>query len=346
MTMGEPDRPAHLLDEAAGGQAADARPGRTDGLRPRLPLRRLATAQPTPAALALAAILAIVAIVTPAARTYGGTTLLLASFIPLTLASIAQMFIIAIGDIDLGIGQFLGLINGIAVVLLPAHPALGILALIGGVAGYLLMGLVVHLRKAPAIVVTLGASFVWLGCALLLLPAPGGTAPGYLVRAMNLTPPIVPYPIIFFVVLGIVAVLLLRRWRGGKIIRGIGGSPSGVRRAGISVGWGVLAAYLLAGCFAVLAGLAISGVATSGDANIGTDYTLNTIAAVVLGGGQLAGGKVSGAGTVLGALVVGLIGAVLAFLHIDAAYDFAAEGLVLLIVVSLRLLGSRRAVLG
>lgn len=307
-------------------------------------LREFVSARSTPAGVALAAMLIVVGVLSPDSRTYSGATLLLSSLVPLALAALAQLFVIALGDIDLGIGKFVGLVNAVAVTILVKNTFLGALALVGGVVLYILMGLLIHLRRAPAIVITLGASFVWLGLALVLLPSPGGTAPSYLMAAVSFNVPLVPYPIVLFAGMIVVAALVLRRSLLGSTILGLGSSKRGARRSGIKVWRGVAVAYGLAGVCAVLAGLAITGVATSGDVSVGSGYTLNTIAAVILGGGQFSGGRVSGMGTVLGAIVVGLVGAVLSLVGISSSYDFGVEGLLLLVFVSLRWILSRRQV--
>lgn len=305
--------------------------------------RRVSLMRAAPAALALAILLILVSVVNPTVRSYSGATLLLSTFVPLALAAIAQMFVMAVGDIDLGIGKFVGLVNAIAVTILAKDALEGVAVLAAGVLAYIAMGLIVYTRRAPAIVVTLGASFVWLGVALLLLPSPGGTAPQYLVQAVSFVTPAIPYPIVLFIALGVVVSMVLLRTPVGSLVRGVGGSKQAIRRAGGSEGAGIVIAYGVAGCFAVLAGLAITGVATSGDVTVGSGYTLNTIAAVILGGGRFSGGQVSAAGTILGALVVGLVGTALSFVHISSTYDFGVEGLLLLAVVSLRWALQRRS---
>ncbi|MDH5798334.1 MAG: ABC transporter permease, partial [Paracoccaceae bacterium] len=112
--------------------------------------------------------------VQPRAMSYFGVNLVLQYAVPITLATIAQMFIITVNDLDLSIGAFVGLVACIGATLLADTPLLGLLALAACVAAYAGLGALIHWRNLPSIVVTLGMSFVWLGIAVLVLPTPGG----------------------------------------------------------------------------------------------------------------------------------------------------------------------------
>ncbi|MGH3321001.1 MAG: ABC transporter permease [Streptosporangiaceae bacterium] len=291
---------------------------------------------------ALIAILIVIFELNPAASSYTGLSLLLAYAIPLMLAATAQMFIIAAGDIDLGIGSFIGLINALSVTLLARHPGFGALALAGCVLAYAFMGVFVHLRGLPGIVVTLSAGFVWLGIAIFLLPTPGGAAPSWLAGILGAQVPFVPLPIVIAVVLALVVHLLVFRTSYGAILRGAGGNPRAVARMGWSLLGTRAALYGLAGLFGVLAGLAVTGVTTSGDANVGASYTLLSIASVILGGGEFGGGRISAVGAVVGAITLSLVGTLLAFLNVSSDYQIGVQGVILLAVLAARAFDRRR----
>ena len=124
-----------------------------------------------------------------------GLGLLLGTAVPLVLVSYGQMFVVGRSEIDLGIGAFAGLTNVISATLLVEKPLLGIAALAAGLAGYGLLGWVIHVRKIPALVATLGSAFVWTGLGYVLQPAPGGSSPEWLAAIFNLSIPILPLPI-------------------------------------------------------------------------------------------------------------------------------------------------------
>jgi ribose transport system permease protein len=217
-----------------------------------------------------------------------------------------------------------------------------VLILALAIAAYALIGIIIHLRDLPSIVVTLGMSFVWGGLAVLILPAPGGTAPVWLRSLMTAATPVVPLAIVASVVIAIVAHFVVMRSTLGVAIRGVGGNARSVARAGWSVLKIKAMAYALSGLFSVLAGMALVGLTTSADANIALRYTLLSIAGVILGGGEFVGGRVSPLGAVVGALTLTLAGSFLSFLRISPDWQIGAQGAVLIIVLGLRLLLSRR----
>src|SRR3954469_11090149 len=119
--------------------------------------------------IALALILAIVFWLRPNVASYNGLRLLLNLSPVLVFTALAQMFIMTAGDIDLGIGTFVGLVDCIVAGLLNDHPVLAVALLLACPIAYALMGALIHWRQLPSIVVTLGASFIWLGLALMVL---------------------------------------------------------------------------------------------------------------------------------------------------------------------------------
>ena len=209
----------------------------------------------------------------PSALSVNGISLLFSSAIPLVLATMAQMFVITLGDIDLGTGYFVGLANVIAARYLVDRPleAVGLFA--ATVVAYMIAGALVQLRRIPAIIVTLGASFIWLGSALLILPIPGGTAPSWLVNVFNWNPPAVPVPLLYSAIIGVVAYLIMFRTSYGTVLRGAGSNPHALNRGGWSMLRIRMLAYALAALFGILAGLALTGISSSGDANASANFT-------------------------------------------------------------------------
>lgn len=265
-----------------------------------------------------------------------GLNLVLAPLIPLVFAVLAQMFVIAAGDIDLGIGSFIGLANVVIAVVLPQNPAMGVLVLVGMVVAYALMGVLVAVRGLPAIIVTLGMSFVWLGIAIIILPTPGGSVSEGIVGFVRFTSPVVPGVLIVLTVITAITAIFLHRSRYGAVLRGSGANPEGVRRAGWSVIRAKASLYALAGLFGLLSGLYLSGQTGGGDPYIASSYVLLSIAGVIVGGGTFAGGEVSVVGAVAGGLVVGLLGSLLQFIGVSSSFQAVAQGLVLVLVLVLR----------
>jgi len=272
----------------------------------------------------------------PNAIGYTGLTLLLTYAVPVLLAAFAQMFIIAAGDIDLSIGTFVSLVTCIAATVLADQPVFGLACIALLILAYVLIGILVHRRRLPSIVVTLGFSFIWWGIAVLLLPQPGGVAPGWLTDLAHFKTPLLPFPPWIAILVAAVGYFLLQQWSYGVILRGVGGNAKAVGRAGWSVTKAKAVLYGLAGFFGVMSGLVLTGIATSGDANIAPNYALLSVAAVILGGGEFVGGKVSPIGTVIGAITLVLINSLLVFMHVSSDWQPAAQGLILIVVLGAR----------
>jgi ribose transport system permease protein len=267
---------------------------------------------------------------------YFGLNLMLQYAIPIALATIAQMCVITVNDLDLSIGPFVGLVGCISATLLLDNPALGVLALLVLIAAYGAVGALIHLRNLPSIVVTLGLSFVWLGIAVLILPSPGGKAPLWLKSLMGVQLPVVPFPIVAAIVIGLVVHVVLMTSAYGVIARGGGGNAKALTRAGWSMLKTKVMMYMFCGFFGVLSGLALLGLTTSADAHVADRYTLYSIAGVILGGGEFIGGRVSPFGAVIGALTLALAGSFLIFLKISPDWQIGAQGAILIIVLALR----------
>lgn len=272
----------------------------------------------------------------PDILSYEGLRLLLKFAAPLVFASLAQMCIMAIGEIDLSIGPFIALVTSIAVTLLFDTPAVGAIALLACIAGYCVLGAIIHVARIPSIVATLGGSFIWFGFALLVLPTPGGTTPQWVTSVTSWKPPLIPLPILISLVAAGVAQLLMTRTLYGVVLRGIGSNPNAVLRSGWSLLVGKVFMFGCAGFLGVVAGLLTAGLNTTGDPRFGSQFTLESVAAVIIGGGEFSGGIVSPTGTVLGAFIMLLTGSVLSFAYVSPDWQLAAQGGLLILVLVLR----------
>jgi ribose transport system permease protein len=292
--------------------------------------------------ISFAALLLAVFWLQPRAMSYLGLNLLFNLAVPIALATIAQMLIIAVNDLDLSIGTFVSFVACVTATWLRDDPLTGALILAGAVGIYALIGAVIHLRNLPSIVVSLGMSFVWGGLAILILPSPGGTAPDWLRALMTAKPPLLPVAIWASALIALVAHLVVMHSSFGVAMRGAGGNARSLERAGWSVLRVKAGAYALAGVFGVLAGMTLVGLTTSADANIALRYTLLSIAGVILGGGEFTGGRVSPVGAVIGALTLTLAGSFLTFLRLPSDWQIGAQGGILVLVLALRLAVRRR----
>ena len=286
--------------------------------------------------IALFVVYGISALYQPRVLSWFGIDLLLGGAIPLIFAALAQMFIIGLSQIDLGVGAFMGLINVLGATILYTHFLLGILVIIATVLIYSLVGVLIYKRNIPAIIVTLGMSFFWLGVAYVIQDKPGGTAPEWLVKLYSLELP-VPRSIILLVAGGLIGMLFYRS-RYGTVLRGFGNNVIALERSGWSPLKAFATGYGISSLFAIFGGLVITASTRASDVNSITSYTMITIASVVIGGSELVGGIVSPVGTIVGALTLSLIGALLGFMRLDSSYVTAVQGLILILILASRLL--------
>ena len=320
--------------------AGDARPANLS--RQRL----LRSALP---AVSLVLVLILIWAFNPRAISYFGLNLMLNLAIPIALATIAQMCVMATNELDLSIGAFVGYVACVTGTYVAADPALAVLMLAGGIVVYMLAAVVIHLRGVPSIVVTLGLSFFWGGLALLIRPTPGGVAPEFLKALLSWQPPFVPLPVVLAIVLALSVHVLLMRSSYGAILRGSGGNERAIRRAGWSILKAKVTMFALAGFFGILSGMLLVGVSSSADATMASGYTLLSIAGAVIGGAEFVGGRISPIGAVIGALVLQLASSALNFLQlpflpggrIPQEWQVGAQGIFLILILAARVLISR-----
>ena len=293
-------------------------------------------------ALSLIVVLGAIFWIQPRTMSYFGLNLLLNLAVPIALATIAQMLVLMVNDIDLSIGSYVSFVSCVTATYLEQSPMIGVSIVIMAVAAYAALGALIEARQLPSIVVTLGMSFVWLGLALLVLPSPGGTAPAWIRALMTWKPPYVPFAIIAAVLLALVMQVVLKHTAFGAVLRGAGGNAAVLKRSGWSMVRLRATAYALAGLFGAFAGITLVGLTTSADANIALRYTLLSIAGAILGGSQFTGGRVSPIGAVIGALTLTLTASFLSFLRLNPDWQIGAQGVILILVLAVRTLLVRR----
>jgi ribose transport system ATP-binding protein len=272
----------------------------------------------------------------PAVLSPFGVDLLLKSSIPLVFAALAQMYIVGLSHIDLGVGAYMGLVGVICATILRQHLELGLGLIVATVVGYGLMGALIYLRNIPSVIVTMGMSFVWVGMGYTLQPSPGGQPPDWLVNAFNIQL-IVPESVLVILAAGFLSFLFCRS-RYGTVLRGFGNNPVAVQRSGWSILKAYISAYVIASLFSVAGGMVMTASAAGSDINATASYTLLTVAAVVIGGSELIGGVVSSFGTVIGAITLSLIGVLVGFLRLNSSYVTAVQGGLLIAILAFRLL--------
>lgn len=255
------------------------------------------------------------------------------------LAAIGQTLVVITGGIDLSVGGIVDLTNSAAARMMQPNPgsmiAVSLVVLLIGAGAGLLNGLLVAYGRLQPIVVTLATLAVWQGVALLVLPQPGGAIPPDFSNALSGTIPALANLPCGLVILAVLVLVwqTLRRTPFVTVLYAIGNDERAARANGMPVLRAKVGAYTLGGAFAGAAGLCFAAVTTSGDATSGTPMTLTSIAAVVLGGVSLFGGRGSAIGALAGAFILTLLLNVLFFAGVNPQLQDFFQGLFLILAV-------------
>ncbi|KQS71705.1 ABC transporter permease [Rhizobium sp. Leaf371] len=270
---------------------------------------------------------------------------------PLLIVAAAMTFVITTGGIDLSVGSVLALVATLSATALQAGlpwPVVIVLMLALGAAIGAIHGFFIAYEKIPSFIVTLAGLSIIRGLALLItggysIPVDPASTFTLIGRAWFLG---VPVPaLIALVVLGI-AYVVFNRTPFGRYVTGIGANAEAVRRAGIDTRFTTLFVYILSSSAAALAGIIVTARLGSGSSNAGQGFELEVIAAVVLGGTSLFGGRGTIIGTVLGALTVAVIANGLILAHMSPFLTPIVTGTIILIAVWLNFRLFRGAVKG
>jgi ribose transport system permease protein len=267
--------------------------------------------------------------------------------LPYAFATAAQAVVVIGGGIDLSIASMMALTSVTAARAMEGaseEAALLIvpLVLLMGVALGALNGILIVLTRVPDIVVTLATLFVFQGAALLVLEAPGGGAAAWLRALIDGTVAIpgvpeavtnwIPKALVLLVVCLAVVWIPLKRSQLGLSIYAIGSSELAAFRSGVPVARTKIAAYAIAGLFAAMGGLSLT-MATGIGAPIPGPYLLASVAAVVLGGVVLGGGRGGLLGPIVAVFILRLVRTDLTLLAVDPNVTTIIEGAIMVAVV-------------
>ncbi len=267
--------------------------------------------------------------------------------LPFALATVGMAVVIIAGGIDLSIAAMMAVASVTAAVLMTgasdgqaAVVVVAVLAL--GLAMGAINGALIVITRVPDIVVTLAMLFVWQGVALLILNAPGGAAAPWLRGLIvgGVTLPGVPSALtqwlpkaVVFVAITVALIWLpIRRSKLGLMFYAIGSDPLAAFRSGVPVGPTRIAAYAVCGLFAALGGLSVT-MSTGIGEPIPGPYLLASVAAVVLGGVVLGGGKGGILGPILAVFVLRLARMDLTLMSVDPNVAAIVEGVIMVVVV-------------
>lgn len=260
----------------------------------------------------------------------------------LVLVALAQTMVLVAGGIDLSVGGIVAVSNVLVALHFGGSPGLNfiLVLLLGAVLGAF-NGVIVAWLRLPPIIATLATMTVWDGVALLLMPSPGGGVPESIVNGLTGDLYNIPNSLILLIVLGVIW-WLLRRTQWLTAIYALGGSDKAARIRRLPVRLTTVYAYTGSGLIASLAGIFLAALSSSGSATAGDPYVLTSLAAAVLGGIALTGGKGGYGGAVAGGFVLAALNGILFFLQLPSFLQPLIQGVMLVLVVSVLSLRRKR----
>jgi ribose/xylose/arabinose/galactoside ABC-type transport system permease subunit len=251
------------------------------------------------------------------------------------LLATGATFVILTGGIDLSVGSIVGLAGVVAALIAQADGTAPMLAAIaGGVAAGAAIGVIngalVAIARVPPFVATLGNMTIALGIAYVL--SEGQPISGLSDQFLAISGPLggVPIPVLTMLAVVLIAWFILARTRFGMRVYAVGGNAHAARVAGVNVRLIRFVVYVVSGGLAGLAGTMLASRATAGIATTGTGYELNAIAAAVIGGISLMGGRGSVIGTVFGFMIIGVLDNGLNIINVSPFYQLIIKGVIII----------------
>lgn len=292
----------------------------------------------------LVAAVAINVVLQPTFFTQYSITSNFATFAPLVFATLAQSMVLICGGIDLSVGAQVALISVVALRVMDGQDSrilLGLaIAVATGAACGLVNGFIIAVIRLQPLIATFATSSVFSGLALVVLPSPGGTVPAALTSAYRMAFAQVPVPIVF-VLVGMALWYALSRTQLATHMHAVGGDREAAFASLVPVTSVIVRALVSAGVFVGFAAFCVLANTGSGDPFVGANTAMDSIAAAVLGGVALSGGRGNPLGAVAGAIILSISSNILFFLSVPTTYRSLASGLIIIAALALSVLTTK-----
>lgn len=261
-------------------------------------------------------------------------------FLPIILLAAGQAIVILGGGIDISVGGIVSIVNTVLAtrVGLDGSPEkmwqfVFVSLIIGLLAGAINGFFIAYLRLQP-IITTYATSFLFVGLALFILPNPGGGIPAGIAALYRDSTPL-NLPLAFYIIAIVLLIwLYISSTRYGKFLFAVGGKSDAAYETAVPVTLMQFSTYIISGLMAALAGIAITMLSGSGNAEIGSPMTLNSITAVVIGGNALSGGVGGVAGPVMGAITLGIIQNIISFANVNTWWETFVKATIIVLALA------------
>lgn len=292
--------------------------------------------------IALIALMIVVTIINPSFLRTDNLLNLLLQVTANGFIAFGMTFVILTGGIDLSVGAILALSSaltaGFMVSGMPVWLAVILALIIGGLLG-MVNGLFVAFGKLAPFIVTLATMTTYRGFTMVFTdgnPITKGLGDSFLFQYIGQGYLFgIPFPVILMIIVFVILYILLHKMAFGKSVYAIGGNEKAAYIAGVKLNKVKIIIYSISGMMAAISGLIVTSRLSSAQPGAGASYEMDAIAAVVLGGASLSGGKGRLVGTLIGALIIGVLNNGLTIIGVSAFWQQVVKGLVILIAVLL-----------
>lgn len=290
--------------------------------------------------IALIILMAVITIINSNFLTANNLLNLLLQVTSNALIAFGMTFVILTGGIDLSVGSILALSSALTAGLLgsgmPVTLAILISLMLGCILG-MMNGLLISYGKLAPFIVTLATMTIFRGATLVYTngnPITKGLSDTFLFQFLGQGYIVgIPFPVIIMFIVFIVLYVLLHKTAFGKSVYAIGGNEKAAYISGVKLNKVKIIIYSISGIMASISGLIITSRLSSAQPTAGASYEMDAIAAVVLGGTSLSGGKGRILGTLIGALIIGVLNNGLNIIGVSAFWQQVVKGVVILIAV-------------
>lgn len=281
----------------------------------------------------------VITIVSPAFMTLSNITNIFTQVSTNAIIAIGMTFVILTGGIDLSVGSTVAISGALAASILKSTNNIPLAILVAAITGIiigLINGILISKGKLQAFIVTLATMTIFRGATLVFTNGtPISKLSETFVKIGNGKIGFIPIPVIITIIILIISIYLLTQTRFGRYLYALGGNEDSAKLSGINTNKIKTLVYMISGFASSIAGIIIASRIGSASPNAGTSFELDAIAAVVIGGTSLSGGEGKITGTIIGALIIGVLNNGLNLMNVSPFYQSIVKGLVILIAVLL-----------
>ena len=289
--------------------------------------------------IGLALLCVIITFVSPAFMTLSNITNVFTQVSTNAIIAVGMTFVILTGGIDLSVGSTVAISGAFAASIIKSTNNVFLAIIVAGIVGIvigLINGLLISKGKLQAFIATLATMTIFRGVTLVFTNGtPISKLSESFVNIGNGKLGFIPIPVVITVIVFIIAVYVLTETRFGRYLYALGGNEDSARLSGINTNKIKTLVYVISGFASSIAGVIIASRIGSASPNAGTGFELDAIAAVVIGGTSLAGSEGRITGTLIGALIIGVLNNGLNLMNVSPFYQSIVKGLVILIAVLL-----------